>query len=132
MKYIELKNAILYMRIALGIIFLWFGLLKFSGNNPVYDIVYASFPFLADGIGNYILASFETIIGIGLFLNVVPKIVHFSLILHLMGTFSVFLRAPEIMFYPSIPFLTLAGEFVVKNIALTAGGFVVLAYSTKK
>lgn len=120
------------MRIALGIIFLWFGLLKFSGNNPVYDIVYASFPFLAEGIGNYILATFETVVGIGLLLNIMPKIVHISLILHLLGTFIVFLLAPEIMFYPSIPFLTLAGEFVVKNIALTMGGFVVLAHSIKK
>ena len=104
----------------------WFGLLKFSGYNPVFEIVNASFPFFASGIGNYILAIFESLIGLGLMFGAIPKIIHFFLVFHLLGTFSTFVVAPEIMFYPRFPFLNLNGEFVVKNLALAMGGLVVL------
>lgn len=118
--------SITWMRLALALIFLWFGLLKLSGNNPVYDIIHASFPFLADGVGNYVLAIFETLIGVGLLFDFFHKTTHVFLLLHLLGTFGVFVFAPEIAFDPYFPFLTLAGEFVVKNVALAVGGLIVL------
>ena len=40
-----LKLSIVAMRLALGIIFLWFGLLKFYSPNPVYDLLKATFSF---------------------------------------------------------------------------------------
>ena len=119
--------SIVWMRVALAIIFIWFGLLKLSGNNPVYEIVHASFPFLADGTGNYVLAIFETLIGFGLLFDLFHKTTHIFLLLHLLGTFGVFVFAPEIAFDPYFPFLTLAGEFVLKNIALAVGGLIVLS-----
>lgn len=121
-----MRMSIEGMRVALGIIFLWFGLLKFTGFNPVYEIVAASFAFLAKGPGNILLASLETLIGAGLVLNRFRRVVHSVLILHLLGTFTVFIRAPHIMFDPYFPILTLAGEFVVKNLALAFGGIIVL------
>ncbi|MDP3800025.1 MAG: DUF417 family protein [bacterium] len=124
MKKINLSIKIL--RISLGVIFLWFGLLKFSSYNPVFDILNASFPFLASGVGLKFLAAFETLIGLGLLFNVLPRLVHIVLVVHLLGTFSVFFSAPELMFNQAFPFLTLAGEFVAKNIVLLAAGLVVL------
>ncbi len=122
------EKSIALLRIALGIIFFWFGALKLSGFNPVYDIVYASFPFLADGVGNILLGGLETVIGVALIVNILPKITHAVLILHLIGTFGVFVTAPQIMFEPGFPFLTLAGEFVVKNLSLAMSGIVVILY----
>ncbi len=116
------------MRISLGLIFFWFGALKLSGNNPVYDLVYASFPILADGIGNYALSVLEIVIGIGLLCNIMPRLVHTVLLFHLAGTFATFITAPEMMFEPYFPILTLAGEFVVKNLALALGGIIVLLH----
>ncbi len=113
----------------MGLIFLWFGLLKLVGVNPVIDIVYGSWPFLAQGVGNFALGLLETIIGAGLLFNIVPVLVHAALIGHLIGTFSVFILAPEIVFDPYFPFLTLAGEFVFKNVTLLMAGFVVLKFS---
>lgn len=122
------EHGISLLRIALGIIFFWFGALKLAGFNPVYDIVYASFPFLAEGIGNLLLGGLETAIGLALIFHIFPKVTHLILIAHLLGTFSVFVTAPEIMFDPGFPFLTLAGEFVVKNLSLAASGIVTLLY----
>ena len=126
-----LNISIAAMRIALGIIFFWFGGLKLLGYNPVFEIVYASFPFLATGVGNLILGLFETLIGLGLIFNIFHKIIHPALIFHLLGTFAVFIIAPEIMFDPYFPFLNLNGEFVVKNLSLAIGGLIVLTSQRK-
>ena len=129
----ELLNlCVTGMRLSLGIIFLWFGLIKFSEYNPVFEIINASFPFLAVRPGLYFLAGLESLIGLGLFLNIFPRIVHITLILHLLGTFSTFILSPEIMFYPHFPFLNLAGEFVVKNLALAMGGLLILHHEQHK
>ncbi|MDO8594389.1 MAG: hypothetical protein Q7R93_02645 [bacterium] len=122
------EHTIAFLRIALGIIFFWFAALKLLGFNPVYDIVYASFPFLASGVGNILLGVLEVAIGIALLCNIFPKTTHAVLILHLLGTFGVFVTAPEIMFDPYFPMLTLAGEFVVKNLSLAMSGIVVILY----
>jgi putative oxidoreductase len=126
-----LDFSVLAMRISLGIIFLWFGALKLSGNNPVYDLVYASFPFLADGIGNLFLSLLEVMIGILLLINAVPRLTHIVLLLHLAGTFATFITAPSMMFHPYFPILTFEGEFVVKNLTLALGGIIVLLYQEK-
>ena len=122
------EHTVALLRIAIGIIYFWFGALKLAGYNPVYDLVYASFPFLADGVGNLLLGGLETAIGVALILNLFPKTTHTALILHLLGTFSVFLVAPSLMMSPHFPMLTLAGEFVVKNLSLAMGGIVVILY----
>ena len=122
------EKSIALLRIALGIIFFWFAALKLACFNPVYDIVYASFPFLADGIGNIFLGGLELAIGVGLLCNIFPKTTHAVLILHLLGTFSVLVTAPQLMFEPHFPMLTLAGEFVVKNLSLAMSGVVVILY----
>lgn len=129
MKWLSLEKSVLGLRTALGLTFLWFGALKLSGYNPVFDIVYAGFPMLAEGIGNLVLGAFEVIIGLGLIFNILPTLLNLALIAHLLGTFSVFLTSPEILFDPHFPYLSLAGEFVFKNIVLLMAGFVVLRYN---
>ncbi len=122
-------RLVLALRISLGLVFFWFGALKIFGYNPVYEIVYASFPWFAYGIGNLILGIGETLIGLGLLTNFFRKFTHAILILHLAGTFTVFITGPEIMFNPYFPMLTLAGEFVFKNLVLAISGLVVLTHS---
>lgn len=116
------------LRISLGIVFFWFGVLKVAGYNPVYEIIYSSFPFFGEGIGNQILGIIEAVIGLGLLLNIVPTIIHISLLLHLLGTFLVFILAPDLMFDPNFPILTLSGEFVFKNVVLATAGLVVVSH----
>ena len=123
-----MKKWIFWLRISLGIIFFWFGILKVFGYNPVFEIVNASFPFLAQGIGNIMLGGLEALIGLGLLFSFFPVIVHVALVGHLIGTGSVFFLAPELLFDPAFPFLSLSGEFVLKNITLLMAGFVVFEY----
>lgn len=125
------NKLIIALRISLGLVFFWFGSLKLFGYNPVYEIVYASFPWFAYGIGNLILGAGEALIGIGLLVNVFRKFTHAVLILHLAGTFTVFITGPELMFSPYFPILTLSGEFVFKNVVLAMSGLVVLTHGRK-
>lgn len=132
MSKAEYKDKlIIALRISLGLVFFWFGALKFFGYNPVYEIVYASFPWFAYGTGNLILGIGETLIGLGLLTNIFVRMTHAFLILHLLGTFTVFITGPELMFSPYFPILTLAGEFVFKNIVLAVSGLVVLTHRKK-
>lgn len=119
------KLLIFALRVSLGLIFFWFGALKVIGYNPVYEIVYSTFPLFATGIGNVVLGLIEAAIGIGLLWNAFRPLVHGALLLHLVGTFSTFFMAPSLMFDPYFPILTLSGEFVFKNITLAIAGLVV-------
>lgn len=116
------------LRMSLGIIFVWFGALKLFGYNPVYEIVYASFPWFADGVGLVVLGVIEVAIGVGLLFHLMPQVVHAALLLHLLGTFTVFISGPSVMFQTFSPILTLAGEFVAKNTILAIAGLVVIGY----
>lgn len=125
------SKTIVALRISLGLVFFWFGILKVFGYNPVFEIVYASFPWFAYGIGNLILGIGETLIGLGLLSGIFPKVTHTFLILHLLGTFTVFITGPEVVFTPYFPMLNLAGEFVFKNVVLAVAGLVVLSHTHK-
>lgn len=117
------------LRLSLGLIFFWFGILKVFGYNPVYDLVYAVHPVLVTSAGNFVLGAVEALIGLLLLVNVLPRLTHVALVIHLIGTFLTFVTAPELMFSPHFPILTFAGEFVFKNLTLAMAGLVVLAHS---
>ena len=122
------KFSISALRISLGIVYFWFGALKVAGYNPVYEIVYSTYPFFVSKSGNLILGALEFAIGLGLLFNIFRHLTHLALFLHLLGTFLVFFTAPELMFDPYFPILTLSGEFVFKNAVLALAGLAVFAH----
>jgi putative oxidoreductase len=121
------------LRLSLGIIFTWFGILKVFGYNPVFDVIYHSMaPFLASGLGLIVLGSFEALLGILLIYNRFLDLTHLLLMLHLIGTFSTFIFGFEIIFEPRFPILSLAGEFVIKNLILLLAGLAVLVHESRR
>ena len=122
------RFAIAGLRWSLALIFIWFGGLKVFGYNPVYEIVNSTWPMFATPVGNQVLGWFEMLIGIALVINTFPAMTHAVLLGHLAGTFATFIIAPHLMFEPYFPILTLAGEFVFKNVTLAMAGIVILLY----
>ena len=116
------------LRFSLALVFVWFGLLKIFGFNPVYDLVHSVFPFLASGYGLIGLGVFEAAIGALLVLGRFRVATHTLLVLHLLGTFLTFISGFEVVFQPYFPVLSLAGEFVVKNAVLAVAGLVTLLH----
>ena len=126
------ERVIGYLRISLGLVFFWFGALKIAGYNPVHDIVMATFSPFAEGFGLQFLGVLETLIGLGLLFNIFSFFIGIVLIVHMLGTLSVFVLAPHLVFDPYFPILSLAGEFVFKNIILLFAGILILIHDQKK
>jgi putative oxidoreductase len=117
------------LRIALGVVFVWFGALKLTGSTPVAQLVADTLPFLPKGIVVPALGIFEVILGIALVLGRRLDLVVFLLVGHLIGTFLVLVVTPQKAFLNGDPLmLTMVGEFVVKNVVLIAAGLVVAAH----
>jgi uncharacterized membrane protein YkgB len=118
--------AILIIRISLGIVFVWFGLLKVIGTSPVYDLASHIVYWLPPQLFVPLLGIWEMAIGIGLLLGKAPRVVLSLLFLQLAGTFLVLVMRPETAFQGGNPLLlTMEGEFVVKNLVLIAAGLAV-------
>jgi uncharacterized membrane protein YkgB len=118
--------AILIIRISLGIVFVWFGLLKVMGTSPVYDLASHVVYWLPPELFVPLLGIWEMAIGIGLLLGKALRVVLSLLFLQLAGTFLVLVMRPEIAFQGGNPLLlTMEGEFVVKNLVLIAAGLAV-------
>jgi uncharacterized membrane protein YphA (DoxX/SURF4 family) len=118
--------TILIIRISLGIVFVWFGLLKVMGTSPVYDLASHIVYWLPPQLFVPLLGIWEIAIGIGLLLGKALRVVLALLFLQLAGTFLVLVMRPETAFQGGNPLLlTMEGEFVVKNLVLIAAGLAV-------
>ena len=97
------KIGLRVLRISIGIIFTWFGVLKFfEGLSPaeglaIKTIDTVTFGFLSEGFIIYGLASLETLIGIGLLFNIFLRETLLLLYIQMIGTFlPVFLFPSEV------------------------------------
>lgn len=109
------------LRISLAVVLVWIGALKFVDPSPVVGLLDASLSFLAFDGFVYLLGVLEVGAGILLFLGVAVEWVSTGLLGLFAGTLLIFLIAPMVSFGESgFPFLTLAGEFLLKDVVLMA------------
>ena len=118
------------LRISLGIVFLWFGLLKFFPDaSPAYELAVntistITFGALSDSLIINLLAAWEVLIGIGLITGRFMRFTLLLLFLQMPGTFLPAVLFPEVVF-KSIPFVpTLEGQYIFKNLILISAGIV--------
>ncbi len=125
------RYGILVLRLSLGIVFLWFGALKFfPGLSPAEDLAartisQLTFGLLAPSTAVFILAVWECLIGIGLIFNLYMRVTLFLLWLQMLGTVTPILFFPGEVFtvFPYAP--TLEGQYIIKNIVLVSAGLVI-------
>ena len=118
--------GLLILRISLGIVFLWFGLLKFfKGLSPAEDLVRNTVYFFNPDVFIPILAAWESLIGIGLITGKFLRLTILLLFLQMPGTALPLLILPEKV-WTVFPFgLTLEGQYIVKNLVLIGAGLVI-------
>ena len=110
-------------RIALFVIFFWFGALKITGLSPAGPLVQqlaarviTFIPFHAFYVS---FALFECLIGIMFLLPKTERIVIPFLLLHMSTTFvPLFMLPGEVWQSPFVP--TLEGQYIIKNIVIIA------------
>ena len=125
------RNGILLLRLSLGIVFFWFGFLKFfPGLSPAQTlaadtIAQLSFGLLSAKAAVLLLAVWECLIGAGLLFGVFLRATLFLLWLQMLGTITPLFLFPEVCF-ASVPFVpTLEGQYIIKNLVLISAGLVI-------
>jgi uncharacterized membrane protein YkgB len=117
------------LRISLGIILLWIGALKFADPTPVVGLLQASLPFLASNAFVYLVGVLEVVSALALFSNIGVRYVGLLILVLFAGTLTIFLIAPGVT---GFPFLTLAGQFLLKDLVLFAAMVTVIATDAAK
>lgn len=125
------RNGVHLLRISLGIIFFWFGFLKFfPGLSPAQDLATRTIDLLTFGaigpeVSIYILAAWETLIGIGLLVGRNLRLVLLLLFVQMAGTMTPIVLFPDQVF-TRIPYApTLEGQYIIKNLVLISAAIVI-------
>jgi uncharacterized membrane protein YkgB len=120
------RYGITLLRIALAVVFIWFGALKVAGHSPVEELVAETAYWLpADPFVRF-LGVWEIIVGLGLLVPVALRLTLLLFWAQMAGTLLVLVMHPDLVFQDSNPLLlTVLGEFVIKNVVLIAAGVVV-------
>jgi uncharacterized membrane protein YkgB len=125
------RNGIRLLRLSLGVVFLWFGALKFfPGLSPAETLAGTTISTLSFGLltpeaAVFILALWECLIGIGLITGYFLRATLFLLWLQMLGTITPLFLFPERSFtvVPIAP--TLEGQYIIKNLVLVTAGIVI-------
>lgn len=114
------------LRVAVGIVFIWFGALKVTGDTPVAELVGNTVYWFDRDWVVPVLGATEIAIGFGLIFGRALRLVLAVFLAQMVGTFLVLIVQPDVAFEGGNPFLlTVEGEFVVKNLVLITAGLVV-------
>jgi len=119
------------LRIGLGIVFLWFGALKFfPGLSPAQDLATRTIEDLTFGavspaVSLPFLAAWECVIGLGLISGRYLRATLFLLAIQMVGTLTPLILYPSETFtrFPYAP--TLEGQYIIKNVVLIGAAMVV-------
>ena len=125
------RHGITLLRVSLGVVFLWFGVLKFfPGLSPAQSLVARTIHTLTFGmvpasVSVPVLAAWECAIGIGLITNLFMRATLLLLFVQMMGTVTPIFLFPNEVFtvLPYAP--TLEGQYIIKNIVLVSAGLVI-------
>ena len=119
------RSGLKILRIGLGIVFFWFGMLKFfPGLSPAESLVRNTIYFMDPDTFIPILAAWETFIGIGLISGKFLRLTLLLLFLQMPGTALPILILPDVV-WNVFPFgLTLEGQYIIKNLVLIGAGLV--------
>lgn len=125
------QYSIPLLRMSMGIVFFWFGILKFfPGLSPADEIATATieeltFGLIPPNISIIILAAWEALIGIGFIFGKQLRLTLLLLFMQMAGTMTPLLLFPAETF-TRIPYApTLEGQYIIKNLVLISAGFVI-------
>jgi uncharacterized membrane protein YphA (DoxX/SURF4 family) len=119
-------HGLTLLRLAVGVVFLWFGLLKLvPGASPAEDLAARTIDRLTLGVvppavALPVLAVWEVAIGVGLLVGRWMRAILLLLIVQMLGTITPLFLFPAETFtvFPLAP--TLEGQYIIKNIVIVA------------
>ena len=119
------RHGRLFLRISLGIVFIWFGLLKVYGLSPANQMIARTVYWFPPEVFIPILGWWEVAIGIGLLIKPFIRVALLLLFLQMPGTMLPLILLPDVCF-TQFPFgLTIEGQYIIKNLVLLSAAIVV-------
>jgi uncharacterized membrane protein YkgB len=124
------RHAVTLLRLSLGLVFLWFGILKFFPGSGEAErlaartMAWLTFGRMTPAVSVPFLAAWESLIGLGLLSGFALRLTLIVLFAHLLGTMLPLFIFPQETFkvFPWIP--NLDGQYILKNIILISAGLV--------
>ena len=113
-----------FLRISLAVILAWIGALKFVDPSPVVGLLQASLPFLAFNAFVYLIGAIEIIMAVLMITGVALPYAALVTVGLFAGTLTIFAIAPAVT---GFPVLSLAGQFLLKDLGLMAAAVNVIA-----
>lgn len=125
------RHGVTLTRLALGVVFLWFGAIKFVPEwSPAADLATRTVHRLTFGVvgpevGLPVLAAWESAIGLGLLTGKLLRLTLLLLFVQMLGAMTPLVIFPSETFaaFPYSP--TLEGQYIIKNFVLITAGLVV-------
>ena len=132
------RYGLILLRISMGIVFVWFGVLKFfpdvsaAQGLAIRTIELLTFGLVPELIIINGLALWEVLIGVGLISGKFMRATLLLLFLQMIGTFSpIFLFPSEV--FNHIPYApTLEGQYIIKNIVIISAAIILWGNLRKK
>ena len=124
------RHGVTLLRISIGIVYFWFGVLKFFPNlSPAQDLAARTIEMLTFGIvppavALFVLAVWECAIGIGLITGKFMRVTLLLLVVQMLGTVTPLFLFPQETWtvFPIAP--TLEGQYIIKNIVIVSAALV--------
>ena len=118
-----MNRAIYFSRIALFVIYFWFGILKVFKLSPATPLVLSlldrTIPFMEAGIFLTLFGLFEVLVGILFLIPKFKKVALILLALHMVMVWSPLLLLPS-MTWQGFLIPSLEGQYIVKNLLIIA------------
>ncbi|QKF66828.1 putative membrane protein [Arcobacter venerupis] len=126
-----MSRTIKLIRLSLGIIFLWYGMLKFFPSlspaealaTQTIDILF--FGLISPSVSIKLLAILEVGIGLGFIFGIYTRYVVFVFLGHMICTFAPLFILPELSFTQAPYAFTLVGQYIVKNVVFILAGILI-------
>lgn len=123
--------GVLLLRISVGVVFFWFGALKFfPGLSPAETLAADTITVLTFGIiqpevSMPVLAVWEVLIGLGLITGKFMRATLLLLVMQMLGTITPLFIFPDLTWnvFPISP--TLEGQYIIKNLVLVSAAIVI-------
>lgn len=112
------------LRISIGIVFFWFGILKPFGLSSAQELVENTVFFIEPQIFIPILGIWEVLIGISLIVKRLNRLGILLLFAQMPGTFLPLILLPDVT-WSGFLVPTLEGQYIIKNLVLISAGLVI-------
>jgi hypothetical protein len=124
------RTSVPFLRISMGIVFVWFGALKFfPGMSPAQDLALRTMDVLTPGLmpawlSLPLLALLEVAIGVGFLTGRYMRLT-LLLLFQIAGALSPLVLFPKEVFTVGFYAPTLEGQYIIKNLVLIGAGLVI-------